>query len=135
VTANNYWNEHADTLEWTDAAAGTHVRNPAEAPGPPETHDSEGPGFETLPASARTGTCAMPYSLTRPEPMHWQREWQADPHWVRLHLAPRGGPVEQYLTMTGGTRAVELGSFLTPEERLALHGELASILPRLRGPA
>ncbi|WP_209425209.1 DUF2244 domain-containing protein [Pararhodobacter sp. SW119] len=73
--------------------------------------------------------------LRRTEARHAVREWQADPHWVRLHLAPRGGPVEQYLTLTGGTRAVELGAFLTPEERLAVHGELSRILPRLREPA
>lgn len=59
-------------------------------------------------------------------------EWQADPHWVALRLTPRGGPVENYLTLTGGGKAVELGAFLTPEERAALHDDLSQHLIRLR---
>lgn len=61
------------------------------------------------------------------------QEWRADPHWVALHLRPGGGPVEQYLTMTGGGREVELGAFLTPEERVALHAELETLLIQLKG--
>ena len=59
-------------------------------------------------------------------------EWRADPHWVALHLRPRGGPVEHYLTLTGANREVELGTFLTPEERVVLHGELQALLNRLK---
>lgn len=71
--------------------------------------------------------------LRRIEPQGRMREWHAHSRWVRLHLTPRGGPVENYLTLTGGTRPVELGAFLTPEERIALHHELARILATLRG--
>jgi len=71
--------------------------------------------------------------LRRIEPRGGVLEWQAHPEWIMLHLAADGGPVEQYLTLTGGSRAVELGSFLTPEERVALHRELDRILLRLRG--
>lgn len=60
------------------------------------------------------------------------QEWRADPAWVALRLIPRGGPVEQYLTLTGGGREVELGAFLTPEERIALHDELGRVLLRLK---
>ncbi|MCC5970098.1 MAG: DUF2244 domain-containing protein [Pararhodobacter sp.] len=59
-------------------------------------------------------------------------EWTADPHWITLNLIPQGGPVEHYLTLTGGGREVELGAFLTPEERLALREELSALLIRLR---
>lgn len=72
--------------------------------------------------------------LRRIEPRGGLREWQAHPRWTRLHLAPKGGPVEQYLTLTGGSRAVELGAFLTPEERIALHDDLARVLSALREP-
>jgi len=34
----------------------------------------------------------------------------------------------------GSCTAVELGAFLTPEERIALHDELSRILHRLREP-
>lgn len=73
--------------------------------------------------------------LRRTGPRGGVQEWQAHPGWIQLHLAASGGPVEHYLTMTGGTRPVELGAFLTPEERIALHDDLARILLRLREPA
>ena len=70
--------------------------------------------------------------LRRVNPRGPVQEWRADPHWVTLHISADGGPVEQYLTLTGGGREVELGAFLTPEERIALHGELADLLIRLK---
>ena len=70
--------------------------------------------------------------LVRTDPGGWVRDWHADPCWVTLHLTPRGGPVENYLTLTGGGREVELGAFLTPPERAALHDELAGLLVRIR---
>ena len=73
--------------------------------------------------------------LRRTDPKGPIREWEADPHWITLHIVADGGPVEYYLTLTGGGRAVELGSFLTPDERIALHGDLTRILLRLREPA
>ena len=59
-------------------------------------------------------------------------EWEANPHWVRVSLRENGGPVEKYLTLKGGDREVELGAFLSPEEREALHDELTRLLARLR---
>ncbi len=63
------------------------------------------------------------------------QEWHADLHWVSLTLTPRGGPVPQYLTLSGGGRVVELGTFLTPEERVALHDALSALLIQLRSSA
>ncbi len=54
-------------------------------------------------------------------------EWEANPHWVTVNLR-HDGPVENYLTLRGNGREVEIGRFLTPEERAALHGELADAL-------
>lgn len=71
--------------------------------------------------------------LRRTEARGAVQDWRADPAWVALHLRPRGGPVAQYLTLTGGGREVELGAFLTPAERLALHLELSGLLARLKG--
>jgi uncharacterized membrane protein len=42
------------------------------------------------------------------------------------------GPVENYLTLSGSDRTVEIGAFLSPEERVALHGELQSAFARAR---
>lgn len=70
--------------------------------------------------------------LRRVNPRGPVQDWHADPAWVALHLAAHGGPVPQYLTLRGGGREVELGAFLTPDERVALHEDLARVLLRLK---
>ncbi len=54
-------------------------------------------------------------------------EWEANPHWVTVHLR-EDGPVEKYLTLRGNGREVELGSFLSPEEREGLFSDLSRLL-------
>lgn len=71
-------------------------------------------------------------TLTRRGPRQARQAWQANPHWVRLTLYAVAGPVPQYLTLTGNGREVELGAFLTEEERLALKAELEGRLAALR---
>jgi uncharacterized membrane protein len=51
---------------------------------------------------------------------------------VRVTLRDKGGPVEKYLTLRGSDREVELGAFLSPEERETLHAELTRVLAGLR---
>jgi uncharacterized membrane protein len=76
-------------------------------------------------------------TLTRQNPRAPRQDWSANPYWITVHLHPRGGPVEHYLTLRGNGREVEIGAFLTPEERLTLHEELQSELFALKthGPA
>lgn len=71
--------------------------------------------------------------INRFEPKGRRRDWSANPHWVRLQLHEQGGPVEKYLTLKGGGREVELGAFLSPEERESLKAELERTLARLPG--
>ena len=68
-------------------------------------------------------------TLDRHNPRGPHQFWEANPHWVRINDYPKEGPVEHYLTLQGGPREVEIGAFLTVEERLALQTEL---LDRLR---
>lgn len=72
-------------------------------------------------------------TLTRHGPRGARREWQANPHWVRVALHPTGGPVPNYITLQGGPREVELGAFLSEEERLALADEIRNALVPLKG--
>ncbi|WP_235931231.1 DUF2244 domain-containing protein [Paracoccus xiamenensis] len=63
--------------------------------------------------------------LTRSDPGRADRVWQTNPYWIRAVLRP--GPVESYLVLTGDHetgREVELGAFLSPEERQALLHEV-----------
>ena len=60
------------------------------------------------------------------------RRWETNPYWVQVRLNPTGGPVPDYLTLKGRDREVELGAFLTPDERQALAAELRTALAALR---
>lgn len=73
--------------------------------------------------------------LTRHGPKGRRKDWQANPHWVKLQLYPTGGPVPHYLTLRGEGREVELGAFLTEEERKALHLDLLKALAAPATPA
>ena len=64
--------------------------------------------------------------LTRHNPKGDIQEWRANRYWVTVHLHPKGGPVENYITLRGGDREVEIGAFLDAAERLTLYDELKS---------
>lgn len=72
-------------------------------------------------------------ALTRTNPRGPALHWEANPYWTRLQLHASGGPVEQYLTLKGTDREVELGAFLSPEEREKLRDDLAFVLGQLKG--
>lgn len=69
--------------------------------------------------------------LVRYNPRSPKQMWEANPYWIRLSLHPDRGPVQNYLTMNGGGREVELGAFLSPEEREAVYDDLDRLLKRL----
>jgi uncharacterized membrane protein len=70
--------------------------------------------------------------LTRIGPHGRRQEWQANTHWVRVSVHAEAGPVPQYVTLTGDGREVEIGAFLSEEERIALAPELRARLAALR---
>ena len=68
--------------------------------------------------------------VVRRDPDGRTREWTTNSYWLRATL--RRGPVESYLTLTDGQREIELGAFLTPEERRHLHDDIQRRLAGLR---
>lgn len=64
-------------------------------------------------------------SLVRRPPRGPALHWEANPHWVRVALHEEQGPVPNYVTLRGGDREVEIGAFLSPDERLALYDDLS----------
>lgn len=62
------------------------------------------------------------------------RRWHANPVWVQLQLFDNA-KVEKYLTLRGNGREIELGAFLSPEERQQLYGELRRALGAVRNGA
>jgi uncharacterized membrane protein len=69
-------------------------------------------------------------TVERTEPDGHVRRWAANPYWVRVTVADTPS-MARYLTLSGAGRTIELGSFLTPEEREALAGELRGRFARL----
>lgn len=68
--------------------------------------------------------------VRRTDPGRPERLWQTNSYWVRPNL--RKGPVDAYLTLTDGQREIELGAFLTPDERRLLCDDLDRRLAKLR---
>lgn len=62
------------------------------------------------------------------------QEWRCNRYWARVQIHPKGGPVAQYLTLKGDGREVELGAFLSEDERVALFGELSGLLSQRPSP-
>lgn len=61
-------------------------------------------------------------------------EWSCNVYWARAELHVHGGPVPNYVTLTGNGRMVEIGSFLTEEERKTLYAELSDFLSKIAAP-
>ncbi|WP_425038435.1 DUF2244 domain-containing protein [Primorskyibacter sp. S187A] len=72
--------------------------------------------------------------LIRHNPRKPDQSWECNAYWAEAHLHPSGGPVPHYLTLKGNGREVELGAFLSEEERQALYGDLRSRLATFKHP-
>lgn len=70
--------------------------------------------------------------LTRTEPTGNVQEWECNSYWAKISVHETGGPVAHYITLTGNSREVEIGAFLSEDERKALSGELRDTLRRAR---
>ncbi len=71
--------------------------------------------------------------LTRTAPNGTVQNWHGTTYWIRANLHPNQGPVPFYITLSGQGREVELGAFLSEDERKVLYGELADQLKRISG--
>ena len=66
--------------------------------------------------------------LVRHNPRTKVQDWICNTYWVRPTLHRNEGPVPNYVTMLGNGREVEIGAFLSEEERLVLFGDLCERL-------
>ena len=73
-------------------------------------------------------------SVTRIEANGNKISWKANSYWARVKLYPEGQIVENYLTLVGGNREIELGSFLSPEERTLVRVKIENILKNIKSP-
>ncbi len=62
--------------------------------------------------------------LKRTNPRGDTQKWSCDGYWSRTTIYAKEGPVPDYVTLTGNGREVEIGSFLSQDERKSLYEEL-----------
>ena len=68
--------------------------------------------------------------LVRTNPNHDTQTWECNRYWAHVAKYDNQGPVPHYVTLKGKGREVEIGAFLSEEERLALYDDLVRILHR-----
>lgn len=71
-------------------------------------------------------------TLIRRDPDGSERDWHTNPYWMRVERHEKVGIIEDYLTLEGGPRSVEIGAFLTPEERRGLERRILRALGRVK---
>ncbi|MCH2096422.1 MAG: DUF2244 domain-containing protein [Rhodobacteraceae bacterium] len=69
--------------------------------------------------------------LRRTAPRQDTQEWACNPYWAQVALHETGGPIPNYVTLKGSGREVEIGAFLSEEERKGLFDDLTRLLRRL----
>lgn len=62
--------------------------------------------------------------LIRTSPKGEVREWQCNRYWTKVTKYENDGPVPHYITLRGEGREVEIGAFLSEEERIELYQDL-----------
>lgn len=66
--------------------------------------------------------------LIRHNPKGTAQEWRCNRYWTTAHMHEKDGPVPHYVTLKGTGREVEIGAFLSEDERVALYDELSRVL-------
>ncbi|SNS04584.1 DUF2244 domain-containing protein [Antarctobacter heliothermus] len=72
--------------------------------------------------------------LIRTNPKGDSQDWESNTYWVKVACHEQGGPVPYYVTLKGQGREVEIGSFLSEDERKALYSDLTDAVRRAAHP-
>ncbi|MDG1432328.1 MAG: DUF2244 domain-containing protein [Paracoccaceae bacterium] len=70
-------------------------------------------------------------TLTRHQPKKPVQSWSCNVYWATTHLHQDKGPVPDYVTLKGNGREVEIGAFLSKDERNKLYSELRGELAKV----
>ena len=68
--------------------------------------------------------------LERHNPTGHCQNWDCNRYWTKVRLHKENGPVPNYVTLRGNGREVEIGAFLSEEERKSLYRELKAAFAR-----
>jgi len=70
-------------------------------------------------------------SLIRSHPRESLKEFHSNPYWTSVHMHQTDGPVPYYVTLKNEGREVEIGAFLSEEERRQLYSDLSDALKQV----
>ena len=56
--------------------------------------------------------------------------WECNPYWTKVHLDINNPRLRNYLTLAGKGKRIELGAFLSPDERLELRDKIQNALAK-----
>ena len=59
-----------------------------------------------------------------------QKTWECNPYWTKVHLDLNNPKLKNYLTLAGKGRYIELGAFLSPDERIELRDKIQNALAK-----
>ena len=59
-----------------------------------------------------------------------QMTWECNPYWTKVHLDINNPRLKNYLTLAGKGKRIELGAFLSPDERLELRDKIQNALAK-----
>ena len=59
-----------------------------------------------------------------------QKTWECNPYWTRVHVDFNNPKLKNYLTLKGNGRHIELGAFLSPDERIELRDKIQNALAK-----
>ncbi len=62
--------------------------------------------------------------LVRTDPKGQTQKWDCNRYWTTITKYEKDGPVPHYVTLKGMGREVEIGAFLSEDERIELYDEL-----------
>ena len=68
--------------------------------------------------------------LTRKGPKGDTQTWECNRYWTQVNMHETDGPVPHYVTLKGMGREVEIGAFLSEEERITLYDDLMAALKK-----
>tara|TARA_B100000700_G_C14503033_1_gene605013 strand:+ start:185 stop:550 length:366 start_codon:yes stop_codon:yes gene_type:complete len=60
-----------------------------------------------------------------------EKIWSSNPYWTKTNIYAADQKVENYLTLKGNGREVELGAFLGPNERLEIKEKIDTIIHKI----
>ena len=56
--------------------------------------------------------------------------WEGNPYWTRVNVDINNPKLKNYLTLAGKGRHIELGAFLSPDERIELRDKIQNALAK-----